>query len=400
MTRAVVPWVLFALAAGGWAATLLRDSRSEPRPEFQAGSAPLEDEIARLKHEVAELRDRLPVPAGPGLAVATPTAPAPPPPVVERTAPPRSARTGPAEAPTYVDSARTLANAWRQAADSLKDTAAREQALAAIRAALSSDDPATLLAGIWSVSALARTDEIRAEARARILPLLPSADPYIAFAALRSLTWVKPDRQDLPFWIAAAAKATRQDAEEIALGLVRAAGDKVDGDIADSILALLADGREWPRSGVIRGLQTAKSLDPRVEARLIEIVRAAPRTEDAHYVFHFVVPRQDPKSDALLDLSLEQVGAGRDLQTILHSISWGLSDVQRERAGKTVMDYVANADNRVTRVFLLQSLSQLAGEAQIRPLEALSADPTLDAGTRHAVDQALTAARRRAPNRR
>ena len=277
------------------------------------------------------------------------------------------------------------------------DAEARSRALSEIREAFLSRGDATLLAGLYAARSNATAEYDRAEWRALIHPHLASKDPILRRAAMEALLVVKTDRADLEYWIEATLTADRQNAERTAEALVLLADGRVEGAVAEAILHLLRSGTDIKPAFVIRGLSDATVLEPRVEARLIEIVRQAePGDYDSHYFFHFVARSLAPKSDVVVDLILDRAGTGRgQVDTILAGLAKGLDEGQRARAAERVMGFAENAGADGARRAVLKSLQAIAGPAQVARLEAMAADAELSTAVRNlAHTAAVTAARR------
>ncbi len=294
--------------------------------------------------------------------------------------------------------AATRAKAWRSAIRSTNDPATRSAALTAVREALGSSDPSMLLAGLRAVCYLDDVDYDRDDFRARILPHAKRPqDDEIRRWARTALVSVKPDPADMPLVIEDAQTAGRIDAELIARDLTTLSQGVIEGATADAVLALLRDGTHFRKAVVMRGLQSAKSFSPAVEARLIAIVRSVdPQDFDSHYFFEFLAIRWDPKSDAVVDAILDTVDRGRDqIEIMLRGLETGLSDSQRERAATRLLVMVDKAGVSFARRLLLTTLAKIAGHAHVSQLEAIAASPNVDATTQALATAAAKAARAR-----
>ncbi len=397
--RTALPWILLALVAGGWiATTLIVESNSavgSAAEDDTATQAELQQTISALRAEVKTLRKAQPS-EGPELATSG-----------KRPAVPPAGAQKPVETPEARAKREALAErrkrmwaqrkAWGDAVRSLKDKAAREQALGEMRAAFDGADEERRLAALLMARWLGNVTYDRADWRGAILPHAKSADPEVRLAALTALAYVQPEASDIGLWKEAVAGAGRSNGEEIAQAIVRTAGGVLEGEAAEAVLHLLRDGTRIKRAMVIRGLQSVKTWDPAVEARLLEVVRTSRGGDSVeHYYFHFIAARLDPKSDAVLDLILEKIETGRGgLQTIVRGFRTGLDDRQKERAADALIDCAENAPDAYTVRLLAEALGRVAGARHIARMEALIAGEDVDKYARMAVEDAIRQARRR-----
>lgn len=406
-------WVLLALVGGAWIGTTLMRDESPPAPaepadeeaSLRAELAAVHAELARLGEAVdalaraqrgaagspASLQGRGPTPgtAGTGPRRTRPTASTP-------------ASTGQAEPSRIVRTARNRqasaqSRLWLDQLRSLESHLVREEALRAIRSGIDAEDPVKRLAALRAVRWVGSNDYDHAEYRAAILPHASSEDPDVRRAAREALAVVQPETGDLAWWLEEAQTADRNNAETTTEFLVRVAEGRVEGEVADAVLHLLREGTDIKKAFVMRGLQQSKDFDPRVEARLVEIVRAVePHDYDSGYFFHFLAPRMDPKSDAVVDLILDRVGQGKgDLGTPLRGLRKGLDERQRAYAADRLVGFAESAGTTYTRQAILDGLRYVAGQEQIARLQVLADDPDADDATRGAARRAIQAAERR-----
>jgi hypothetical protein len=208
-----------------------------------------------------------------------------------------------------------------------------------------------------------------------------------------SATPAKPDPADLAMWLEKAEAADRNSAETTASNLVRVARGIVRGKVADAILHLLREDPRISKAFVMRGLAGMKVMDPRVEARLIEIVRSVEEQDyDSHYYFHFIAGHMQPKSDAVVDLILDRASESRgNPDTILRGLRLGLSEAQRARAADALISLAENAGSIHVQRSVLGALAHVAGSAQAGRLDSLaqqSPDETIQRLARRAAEAA------------
>jgi hypothetical protein len=384
-------------------------------------AAPGTEAIEALRAEVAGLREEVRRGAGDGVPAAAPAAAptlaaAPVTPRASGTAdpapsravaadPPRVSAAAPARAPSPVPppprpaedaSAWDWANHWSAEARQLADAGRRSAALDEMRRALGSSDRTRILAGLYGYTSTPRELLDLADARSRILPHTRSDDPAVRRTARDVLASVAPSRDDVAMWLDEARSADRNTAESTARGLVAVAEGLVEGEVADAVLHLLRDGTEIKKAFVMRGLQQAKRFDGRVEARLLEIVRAAPaRDYDSAYFFHFLTPRWAPKSDAVVDLLLERTASGTgEVETIVRGFGAGLSESQRARVAAALATYFPNAVALHARLGVAQGLALVASREQVALLESFAASEG-NATVKESLRRAIEAAKRR-----
>ena len=219
-----------------------------------------------------------------------------------------------------------------------------------------------------------------------------------ARAALEAASTVDPQDEDVDRWITlAVSEDASQTGELTAEFLLRAAKGRVEGAVADAVLHLLRPGASTKAAFVMRGLQSFRVLDGRVQARLLQIAtEAKPADDDAHYYFHFLAPRIEPKSDELVDLVLERIAAGDGgASTMLRSLRRGLSAEQRARVSSQLVDHVLVEGHDGRRAELLHALVEFALPGEAARLDELAAREELNEPTRQLVRKAADAARAR-----
>ena len=288
-----------------------------------------------------------------------------------------------------------------------EDPKAQAHALARLVEALGSNEDAVLLGALRTIRWLDDIPYDRETAEARVRAHIESDTPAIRRAAREALVTLRPDPADLGKWLDAALTATKRDAETTAYHLVMLADGKLTGDVADAILYLLRDtGSDIEKSSVMLGLQKIEELDPRIDARLIEIVRKAKakaQDRDALIYFRSVATRLPKKSDAAVDLILEWAGRAlaeegnavrrSDVRMILMGLAVGLSAGQKGRAADSLLAWFEDASTpRRERAAVLAALMRVAGWRHLERLEALRSRETTDEAARALLEKALRSA--------
>ncbi len=373
MSRESLPWILLAVLAVGWVATLLV-GREEPAPAVSADAHYSPADIARMQKQIDALQAELEA----RNAARRPRA--------ERPAHPLQA------------AAYAKAKAWMDAMRSVKDPAAAATAERASKSAIQSKDPAELLAGLITVRWVEPPEAERAALRRQLEAHFDHRDPLIARAALEAATVIKPKPGDVERWLVVARGALpRGEAETVAQLLVKAAEGQVTGAVAEAILHLLRDRTSIKKAFVMRGIQRFKVLDPRVESRLLDIVQSVdPQDYDSAYFFHFLAARIDPKSDRLVDLILDRAADGKgDIASLMRMLRRGISERQRMRAAEQVLGYAMTAMNPSARLGLLRGMSVLADASHIEDLEKLAARDGLDAAAVALIHEIVRSLKRR-----
>lgn len=395
--RTALPWILLALVAGGWIGATVFSSETSVSPGVVAAPsadpsavAELRAAVETLRAEVQSLREERPQP-GPTLKTSGTT------PTERPKAAPRTAEYKARESKQRrQEAANAQRKTWYDAIRSLKAGDARETALAEMRAAFDSDDDTLRLAALQLSRWLGNIEYDRAAWRAAILPHTKSADGATQAAALVALAYVQPDESDLALWPEAAKRADRSTAEGMAHAIVRTAEGVLQGDAADAVLHLLRDGTDIRKAFVVRGLQSVKQWDPVVEARLVEIVGAAPASSyDSSYFFHFITPRMDPKSDAIVDLMLAKIEEGKsNIQTLIRGFHDGLDERQKAHAADKLVGYAENA-NAYTVRYIAEALGHVASARHVDRMAALIAGDDVDKYAKNAMEHAIQRAKRR-----
>lgn len=405
MLRVVLPWILVALVVGAWigSTVFVEDDAAPPirpmtdeevRSRQGAEAAALRKELADLRarvdvlsergeHPAPELAGRAQEPSGRRQAQVAPRTPA----FLEREAAARRRA-----------AAEEKREAWLRGLRSLKDPGKREAALAEIRLALDGEDEALRLAALMTAASLKGTKHDDGGLRAVVLPHASHEDPQVRRAALGALLRIDPNPADLDLWLAEVPTVVdRATADETLSALVRFSDGEIRDKVADAVLDLLRDGSSIEPWHVMDGLQGAKAYDARVEARLIEIVRASPfggRVDGAY--FRWVALRLDPKSDAVLDLMLDRIRVVKgDVWPIIGSFRLGLSDAQKDRAADRLLEYAEEADAAGILSVLVSALEHVAYAAQAPRIEALARYERVPQHVRENIDKTARAARAR-----
>ena len=406
MSRAAVPWILLGALVLAWFVWGREGRVAADLDRENQRVAELERKIEALR-ELVRVQEARTTQAGGGQGTTVPEMPdtTPAPGLSTDTgerATDAAARTKQAENERLTAlnmGAAGIVKGWLDAVRSLKTAPeGRAAVLDEIRKALDDADAVRRLAALRAVRWMGGVELDRVDFRRGIEPHAASTEPTIRRAALEALAFMDPQPADIGLWLAEAQAADRSSAEVTAQAITKVAGGRIEGAAAEAVLLLLRDGTDIKRAMVMRGLQQATSFDPRVEARLLAIVRAAPTGDyDRHYFFHFLAPRMDPKSDAVVDLLLDAAadGAHNQVGTVLRALRVGLSDPQRRRVADTLLAYAENAETAYLLGALIEALRAVAGPEHVERLEALGRDEEVRKVLGPAIQQAAAAARRR-----
>ncbi|MEZ6009597.1 MAG: hypothetical protein R3F05_17800 [Planctomycetota bacterium] len=372
-------------------------ARTWPATDAPAGSA-RDARLDDLERELAALRARLDrspghdtwevsrPPRGPALSV-------PPAPGAEPVAPP----VAPAQrAPAAVREAQLHAaakrKAWHAAVSSLTDPAGRQAALDEMLEAMGGDDQPLRVHALSYARWLGDVPYDKQAFRRAIERRVGDEDIETRVAAAIALAYVEPMGVDVEALVRVAELGTG-DGEQIALALNRLSHGVWEGRAADGALVLLGDGYPTKKAFVMRGMKGPVRMEPRVEARLLEIVRAAsPQDYDSAYFFHFITPDLRPKSDAVVDLLVEAMGTSdRDLRMVVRSFQTGLDERQKQRAAQALLRIAESADRASVQRHLATAVDSVASATDRSRMEALAA--------RYEADTAISALWRQAAER-
>jgi hypothetical protein len=189
--------------------------------------------------------------------------------------------------------------------------------------------------------------------------------------------------------------AHKGNVQQVTEDLVRAASGNVTGEVADAVLHLLSGQGGIKRCFVMRAMAQggALEIDPRVVTRCLEIAREVPATDyDCAYFFSWLAPLIDPKSDDLVDFTLDRAMTRTHANhEYLDTLRVGLTDTQLERCANRVIDGVEATEDKRIRVSLLTALLWLARKEHASRLEAMAADDAYE-------EQAQTLAKQAADN--
>jgi hypothetical protein len=279
--------------------------------------------------------------------------------------------------------------------------AAPEELLHDIRTALAGKDEGRRLAALRAVHWVASQDIDKAAWRTAILPQVHDSDDGLRLAALQALLALGAHEEDASLWVEEARRLQGPEGdaevEAVARGLTRLGGGRIQGDLGDAVLHLLDDETRLSPVLVLRGLQMATWFEPRVEKRILDIVRVAKVGTAVRFAFfHQVAAHLEPKSDAVVDLLLQVAATGGgELATVLRALGRGLSPAQVRRVADALLVDAEGADSAYTLNCYALALVPVARREQAKRLEALLADDTRASAAGEALRKALAAARAR-----
>lgn len=217
--------------------------------------------------------------------------------------------------------ARSIAGPWIDDVMQIEDAALREAGVEKIRAALASGDEATRYAGLLAFLGTLEAAYDKASFRELILRCTGSAHGEIqsrAFYGLYHAGGLQPG--DLERLLAVARKEAPGFSDSVAHLIFMYTGGHIEGKASEVLLQLFESKDADVLRELCRGIWGAR-VSPELEARLIEVARAADRSL-YHDVIYFALSTLEGKSAAVID-ELFRAAQDRDHNTWGRAL-WGL----------------------------------------------------------------------------
>jgi hypothetical protein len=260
--------------------------------------------------------------------------------------------------------AASIARAWVEDARALGETGAarREEALAAVRAALQGADEAELLAGLQTLGRIGDVAYDKAAFRPLILPHAATGSGPVIVAALYALQATESRPEDIALIHAAWERAPEELLGDVMGLMMRCDGGRLQGRSEEIALEVLAEVRHNVNTQ-FSGLWGAR-VGPRLEARLIELARGADGdARDA--ALYFGLSTLQDKSPAVVEALIAALSDvdhnnwGRALWGLGH----GVPEPQRARVVKALVDLHDNRTDPGVREDCARIVSDYGGPA-------------------------------------
>jgi hypothetical protein len=266
--------------------------------------------------------------------------------------------------------ASEIARAWTDDARSLGEGSKerRERALAAVREALTGNDPTRVLAALDTLRRIGDVEYDKASFRPLVLPYAREAKKEYATAALYALLSTVHEPGDL----ALVQEAWLKEPEALrnwALHLLASFGDKrLEGRSEEIALELLA-ARERNSNQQFSGLW-GTTVGPRLEARLLELARG--NDDDLrHAAIYFGLSTLSNKSAAVVDALVATLSSGdtENAGRALWGLGQGVPPELQTRVAAALVDLHngrSDAQTRETCARLVQEYGGPAYQAKLK----------------------------------
>ncbi len=415
MTRAIVPWFLFAATAGGLVAVLLaREPARAPSPGPAAGAEGVEAQVAALKDEVAALRTAIEGlrpsrgDSAPGLAVATPSVPtprpftesaaapsggAPPPtPGTTRVAPPSVPPRVPATSPDAKRAASAQVDGWKGDVLQIADPGRREAGLVAFEGAIRTGDAALASAALRSLYALRDAAYDKSRLREAVRSRLDDGDPDVRSAAAYALMNVVPDDSDAERFLHA-AEAHPDEAGPLIVGAWLAKG-RVEGRLAALYVRRLGSADvnvAMNAANDLRGMWVTAEVE---DAVLAAWRSARGQWSGPWHILGQIQPTREPRVRMIFEvLKEDRSDAPQLLDRALEERN--LEPAAKPVAASLAAESLATAPNAMIRRLCLKVLRQVGTSEQETALRAYAANTMVAEDLRRAAEEVADVVARR-----
>ena len=356
-----------------------------------SGATEREEDLARRLAEATEERDALrernaELERQVEVARATPAKPEP---VVQKPA-------SPVPVPAPGANPFQLAKSWVDDAMQLQDAEKRDAAIAAIRDALASDDPARVTAALVAVPQIAKLNYDKAPVRELVLRHAASADAGVRAAfPFALLNAGGPQPSDVEIVLGLTADASAPVRGNAGRSLVFFTKHDLTGAAGDRVLALLDDPDRQVRRDVLGSIWGAK-VSPGIEARLLDMFRSDDR-QVRHDAFYFGLSTLREKSPAVVGACVAA------MQSSDHELQWrarwglsqGVPDEQRGTVGDAYLSLLSARSDAQLEQDAFQWLRRHGTAAHAEGLETLATNPLVSEATQKAARETAAAVRSR-----
>ncbi len=289
-----------------------------------------------------------------------------------------------------------LARKWVEDAVQIRDEATRNEAIAAIRSALSSGDPAQVLAGLFAVTSISQVPYDKASLRSLVLAQLEAADPLLRRSAVNAVlaTSSGPDPANLDLLLRMKDDPSPLVRRDLASVVSWAAGGDLTGEAGGVVLRAMADIDEEATGGpagkgnaeLIRqlgGRTYIRRMSPEIEERILALARDPATQGNA---LHFFFQNME-KTANVVDLLIEIAeGGGAYSSNATRALTYAVPADQAPRVAAFLVKVLENSPGQADQV--LFGLGNFGTEAELPALDRLAANELIGASTRSRISQA------------
>lgn len=359
--------------------------------EARAGEGGVEERIEALRKErdaLVEERDRLASRGSPPAG----KAPAPTP-------------AAPAADPSADLQKRAweLAGKWVEDAVQIRDAATRNEAIAAIRSALSSGDPAQVLAGLFAVRSITQVPYDKASLRPLVLAQLEAGDPLLRRSAVNGVlaTSSGPDPANLELLLRMKDDPSPLVRRELASAVSGAARGDLTGEAGAVVLRAMADIDEETAGGPagkgnaeiiqqLGGRTYIRRMSPELEERILTVARDPATRGNALHFFFQNMEKTGKVVDLLIEVAEEGGSSGMNAT---RALTYEVPADQAPRVAAFLVKVLENSPSQADQV--LFGLRNFGTEAELPALDRLAANELIGDFTRRMISEAAEFIRRR-----
>jgi len=296
-----------------------------------------------------------------------------------------------------------LSRKWVEDAVQIKDEAKRNEAIAAIRSALSSGDQIQTLAGLFAVSAIGQVPYDKASMRSLVLSQFEAESPLLRKAAVNCVlaTSQGPDPANLDLLLRLKDDPSSMVRRELAPAVSWAARGDLTGAAGDVVLRVMeeieAEEEGPPKGGkseLIRqlgGRTYFRRMSPEIEEKILALARN-PETQQS--ALHFFFQNME-KSAKVVDVLIEIAEAGgTNSSNAIRALTYEVPPEQAPRVAAFLVKVLENGPSYQAQQVLF-GLRNFGTEAELPAMERLAANELVDASSRRMIAEAVEFIRKR-----